>query len=126
MIRFLTVDDVNRLHELTLGAQGGLPGIRDVGLLEAAVSMPVQTFGGEYLHPGLPAMAAAYLFHICQAHAYGDGNKRTAVLAALAFLVVNEVRLLPEPGELEQMTLKVARSELTKSELCAWFEQQLV
>ena len=126
MIRFLTVDDVNRLHALTLENQGGRPGIRDVGLLEAAVSMPVQTFGGEYLHPGLPAMASAYLFHTCQAHAYVDGNKRTAVLAALAFLVVNEVRLLPEPGELEQMTLKVARSELTKSELSAWFEQQLV
>ncbi len=125
MIRFLTVDDVNRLHELTIETQGGSLGIRDVGLLEAAVSMPLQTFGGEYLHPGLPAMASAYLFHICQAHAYVDGNKRTAVLAALAFLKVNQVRSLPEPDELEHMTLKVARSELAKPELSAWFEEQL-
>lgn len=73
MIRFLSVDDVNRLHELTVANHGGSPGIRDSGLLDAAVAMPMQSFGGEYLHPDIPAMAAAYHFHICQAHAYVDG-----------------------------------------------------
>ena len=122
MIRFLVVDDVNRLHQLTIETHGGLPGIRDVGLLEAAVSMPLQTFDGEYLHPGIPAMAAAYLFHICQAHAYVDGNKRTAALAALVFLGVNGLEPLPEPDELEQMTMSVAKGELAKPELSSWFE----
>lgn len=124
MIRFLTVDDVNRLHELTIEAHGGRAGIRDAGLLEAAVAMPRQSFGGDYLHRGLPAMAAAYLFHICQAHAYVDGNKRAAVLAALVFLQVNDVDPLPEPAELERVTLRVAKGEVKKADLIDWFEQR--
>ena len=125
MIRFLSVDDVNRLHERTVGLHGGLPGIRDSGLLDAAVAMPMQTFGGEYLHPDIPAMAAAYHFHICQAHAYVDGNKRTAVLAALAFLAVNGVAPLPTPDELEDATLAVASGSMSKEEVTAWFETRV-
>ena len=125
MIRFLSVDDVNRLHERTVGLQGGSPGIRDSGLLDAAIAMPMQTFGGEYLHPDIPAMAAAYHFHICQAHAYVDGNKRTAVLAALAFLAANGVAVLPAPGELEDATLAVASGTMSKEEITAWFEVRI-
>ena len=125
MIRFLSVDDVNRLHERTVRLQGGSPGIRDSGLLDAAVAMPMQTFGGEYLHSGIPAMAAAYHFHICQAHAYVDGNKRTAVLAALAFLAANGVAVLPAPEELEDATLAVASGTMSKEEITAWFETRI-
>lgn len=81
--------------------------------------MPMQSFGGEYLHPDIPAMAAAYHFHICQAHAYVDGNKRTAVLAALAFLVVNDVQTLPQPDELEGATLAVASGRMSKEDITA-------
>ena len=125
MIRFLSADDVNRLHERTVDLQGGSPGIRDSGLLDAAVAMPMQTFGGEYLHPDIPAMAAAYHFHICQAHAYVDGNKRTAVLAALAFLAANGVATLPPADELEDATLAVASGTMSKEEVTAWFEARV-
>ena len=125
MIRFLSVDDVNRLHDRTIDAQGGAPGIRDSGLLDAAVAMPMQTFGGEYLHPDIPDMAAAYHYHICQAHAYVDGNKRTAALASLAFLTANGATTLPPPDELEDVTLVVAGGEMSKAEITAWFRAQL-
>ena len=59
-IWFLSVDDVLAIHEDTIANEGGLAGIRDPGLLESAVLMPQQQFGGEHLHAGLPAMAAAY------------------------------------------------------------------
>lgn len=125
MTRFLAVDDVNRLHDLTINRHGGSAGIRDSALLDAAVSMPMQSFGGQYLHEGIAAMAAAYLYHICQAHAYVDGNKRTAALAALVFLTVNDAGPLPSPEELERVTMAVARSELSKGELGQWFVANL-
>ena len=125
MIRFLNVDDVNRLHELTIQNQGGSSGIRDSGLLDAAVAMPMQSFGGEYLHDGVAAMAAAYLFHICQARAYADGNKRAGALASLVFLAANGVDPLPRADDLEKTTLGVASSELSKAELVEWFEKQV-
>ena len=125
MIRFLSVDDVNRLHDLTISRHGGSPGIRDSALLDAAVSMPMQSFGGQYLHEGIAAMAAAYLYHVCQAHAYVDGNKRTAVLASLVFLTANDAGPLPSPVELERVTMAVARGETSKGELVEWFVADL-
>ncbi len=56
--RFLTVDDVLRLHRIAIEDQGGDPSIRDRGLLESAVAMPSQQFGGQIHCGGMAAMAA--------------------------------------------------------------------
>ncbi len=61
---FLEVAEVVALHDRQLAAFGGSPGIRDRGLLESAVAQPRATFGGEFVHADLFAMAAAYAFHI--------------------------------------------------------------
>ena len=125
--RFLSLEDVEALHQRTLEIHGGISGLRDLGLLSSAVSMPRQMFAGAYLHDGVPAMAAAYLFHLCKNHAFLDGNKRVAALAALAFLRVNGMsrdQRLPELP-LTVITLKVSAGELGKDELTVWFEQQL-
>ncbi len=72
-VHFLSVSDVVALHEELLSRAGGPGGIRDVGLLESAVMMPQAAFGGVYLHEGKPAMAAAYLFHLCRNHPSTNG-----------------------------------------------------
>ena len=97
-LRFLSVEDVLAIHENTIAVEGGLGGLRDAGLLESAVLMPQQQFGGEYLHPDLGAMAASNLFHIAQNHAFQDGNKRTAALRFLVFLSINGVEAFASPG----------------------------
>lgn len=119
-MRFLSVQDVLAIHENTIRHEGGLAGLRDPGLLESAVLMPQQRFGGEYLHSGLVEMAAAYHFHLCRNHAFHDGNKRVAVLAALIFLRVNGVETLPAPDELEAVTMEVASGARSKAELTEW------
>jgi len=123
--RFLSVEDVLALHADTIHHEGGSPGLRDPGLLESAVLMPQQRFGGEYLHPGLGEMAAAYLFHLVANHPFLDGNKRTGVLAALVFLVANDVQQLPSPESLEAMTLGVASGRISKGELTEQFTAEL-
>ena len=122
---FLSVDDVLLIHTDTIGIDGGSHGVRDHGLLDAAVAMPRQQFGGDYLHEDLPAMAAAYMFHIAQNHPFVDGNKRAAVLSALAFLHVNGVQELPDPKELEAVTLKVAAGEIGKDALTKWIRKNV-
>ena len=77
-VQFLEVEDILNIHRESIQRVGGLDGIRDTGLLQAAVAMPQQAFGGELLHADLASQAAAYLFHICQAHAFLDGDKRSA------------------------------------------------
>ena len=124
-IRFLSVEDVLAIQANTIEHEGGAAGLRDAGLLESAVLMPQQQFGGEYLHKSLAAMAAAYLFHLAMNHAFVDGNKRVGVLAALVFLDANGVTQLPDPDDLERVTMAVASSAMNKRELTAWFENVL-
>ncbi len=124
-IRFLSVDDVLAIHQNTISKEGGLAGLRDAGLLESAVLMPQQQFGGEYLHADIAAMAGAYLFHIVQNHAFHDGNKRAGVLASLVFLSANGVETLPAPDALEEKTMGVASGEIDKTELTEWIRDQL-
>jgi death-on-curing family protein len=86
-ILFLSLDEVLEIHQQQIERYGGSLGIRDVAGLESAVATPEATFGGEYLHTSIPAMAAAYLFHLCQNHAFIDGNKRAGANAAITFLL---------------------------------------
>lgn len=111
------------LHGDTMSHEGGLLGIRDHGLLDAAVAMPRQQFGGEYLHPDVQAMAAAYLYHLAQNHPFYDGNKRVAVMAAYVFLDVNGWDLDVPPSELESVTRQVASGETKKDDLIKWMKQ---
>jgi death-on-curing protein len=124
-ITFLSIDNVMLLHSDTIAMEGGQAGLRDHGLLDSAVAMPRQQFGGVYLHKDLPAMTAAYLFHVAQNHPFYDGNKRTAAMAVLAFLRLNDVSRLPEPQKLEIVTRQVAAGELSKDELTDWVRRQI-
>lgn len=124
-IVFLDVEDVLLLHADTIDTDGGSHGVRDHGLLDAAVAMPRQQFGGQLLHEDIAAMAAAYLFHIAQNHPFMDGNKRAAVMSALSFLHVNNVTTLPAPQELEAVTLQVAAGEIRKDALIKWMRSHI-
>ena len=121
-IVFLTVDDVLAIHRRVVDEFGGDPGIRDRGLLESAVAMPHATFGGQALHEGLPAKAAAYHFHLCSNHPFVDGNKRVAVAAAEVFLLLNRHELVAGDDQIEDLTLKVASGELAKTTVVEFFE----
>lgn len=124
-IRFLSVEDVVAIHAETIRVEGGAAGLRDPGLLESAVLMPQQSFDGRFLHEDAAAMAAAYLYHLASNHAFLDGNKRVAVLAALIFLQVNGTADLPDPDRLEDVTMGVARGDVSKADLTLWFRREL-
>jgi len=117
---FLSVEDVICIHADTIEQEGGLGGVRDYGLLESAVMMPQQRFGGRFLHEDPPAMASAYLFHISQNHPFHDGNKRAAAMAAFVFLDVNGFSLTAREDGFERTVLAVAAGEISKDDLTAW------
>ena len=120
-IVFLTLDEIVEIHEQQIERYGGSPGLRDPGALESAVAMPQSTFGGEFLHPSIPAMAAAYLFHLCQNHAFIDGNKRVGANAAITFLLMNDWEPLFGEEELADLVLSVAGSGMSRQALTEIF-----
>jgi len=114
---FLTVAEVDEIHEEQLELHGGMAGTRDPDALDAAVHMAQQSFGGTYVHSDLFEMAAAYLFHLCLNHPYVDGNKRTAAEAADVFLFMNGYELSASEDEYESLLLLVAEHKLSKSQI---------
>jgi death-on-curing protein len=112
---FLTLDDVLALHADRIEGYGGSLGVRDLGALQSALGMASASFGGAYLHPTLAEMAAAYLFHLSQAHAFVDGNKRIGLAAALAFLDLNGQELVADPDELYDLCMAIAASKASKA-----------
>ncbi len=121
VIRFLTVSELMVVHERVIAAHGGSPGIRDRGLLESAAAVPASQFAGEYLHAGVTAMAAAYLFHLCKNHPFLDGNERVALAAADVFLELNHTTFEATDEELECLTLGVADGSISKEQSTDFF-----
>jgi death on curing protein len=119
---FLTLEDVMALHTESIRRFGGAHGVRDVGALESALAMPQATMFGDFLHPTLEEQAAAYLFHLVMNHPYLDGNKRTGLAAGLAFLGLNDVRVVATNEQLIDLTLGVAKGETSKSAVAVFFK----
>ncbi len=110
----LTVDVVKEIHAAVLAAFGGAEGIRDEGLLHSAVAAPQATLGGQSPFADLVEVAAAYLFYLCRNHAFVDGNKRTALTAAVVFLRLNSVEPAPDSDKWEALVLDVAASRVDR------------
>lgn len=120
---FLTLAEVVEVHADQIRRYGGQSGVRNFGLLESALAQPEAWFGGEWLHDGLYEMAAAYAFHLCQNHAFIDGNKRVALAAALVFLELNGIRALDPEGILKRTMRSVASGTMSKPQLAEVFRK---
>ena len=116
---FLSLEEILVLHEEQLARYGGAGGVRDLGLLESAVAMPLATFDGQLVHCDLFAIAAAYAFHIAQNQPFVDGNKRTGLAAALVFLDLNGEEIRDPEGILYGAMLDIAERRLDKDGLAA-------
>lgn len=112
-------------HRALIEEFGGEFGVRDERLLDAALSAPFQTFGGEDLYPTLFDKAARLAFGLVKNHPFIDGNKRVAALAMGAFLELNGVSLDVDPDEVTKIFLKVASGEATEDDLRAWLIERM-
>lgn len=120
--KWLSAALVAAIHDEALYEFGGLPGIRDAGLLESAIDRPRNRLGYEP-KSSLFDLAAALCVGLAKNHPFIDGNKRTALLATRAFLLMNGYAL--EPGEEDEVLtlVAVADSSLTEAGLAAWLRR---
>jgi death on curing protein len=112
----LSVEIVREIHAEALRKFGGSDGVRDENLLASAVFTPQSSFGGKSPYADLVEIAGAYLFYLCGNHPFIDGNKRTAMMAAIVFLRLNEIEPAPDSDEWERLVLDVASSKLDREE----------
>jgi death-on-curing protein len=68
-------------------------------------------------------MAAAYLFHIVNNHAFVDGNKRTGAMAAFTFLRLNQISLSAGELKFERLVRETAEGKVGKEKIAEFFQK---
>ncbi len=119
MIR-LSKEQVILLHKRLIEATGGSDGIRDVGMLDSALSNPFQSFENEELYPSVQAKAAQLCFGIVKNHPMIDGNKRLGAHVMLVFLELNGYGLSYTQQELSAAILDLASGEIGAEDILRW------
>ena len=115
----LTVEIIQEIHAEAITGFGGSNGVRELALLESAVSAPQASIGGESPYRDLVEIAAAYLFYLCRNHPFVDGNKRAALGACVVFLRLNGIEPATDNPRWEELTLDVAASKINRDEATA-------
>ena len=109
------------LHDESLAEHGGLPGLRDAGLLDSALARLLNLVA--YGDPDLCELAASYCVGVAKNHPFVDGNKRAAFLALGLFLYLNGHRLTATQAEAALAVMAVAASEWDDATLAAWLRE---
>ena len=122
-IIYLSVVHILVIHDQMIKRFGGLPGIRDLGLLESAVGRPQATFDGNDLYKTIFEKGAALLQSLLKNHPFVDGNKRTALTSAGIFLKLNGYQLINDHDNEINFALKVDSDDLSIEQIAEWLEK---
>jgi len=112
------------LHEEILAEHGGLPGVRDPGLLDSALAQAKNLFAYNE-RCDLADLAAAHAFGISQNHPFRDGNKRVAFLSVGLFLKLNKVQLVCSQREAIETFFALAAGQLPEADLATWIRSRM-
>ncbi|WP_246249066.1 type II toxin-antitoxin system death-on-curing family toxin [Chelativorans alearense] len=107
-----------------LRRHGGAHGIRDDNALESALARAKNK--AVYGEPDIFALAAAYAFGLARNHAFVDGNKRTAIVAAGTFLLLNGYRMTADNGTVYAFAMSLAAGEVDEDGAAAFFRDYAV
>jgi death-on-curing protein len=105
---------------------GGSVGVRDTGLLEAALARPLAGFGGTRLYTTPSQRAAALAHALVQNHGFIDGNKRTAMYAMGLWFQRQGCRLEAGQDELVEFALALAEHRMDVADAAEWLEDHSV
>ncbi len=119
----LTIEIVREIHYQAVKIFGGLHGIRDEELLASAVFAPQSSFGGKSPYVDLVDIAAAYLFYLGRNRLFFDGNKRTAMAAAIVFLRLNGFAPAADSEDWERLVLDVVSGQIDREQTTRWLRK---
>ncbi|WP_126974883.1 type II toxin-antitoxin system death-on-curing family toxin [Frigidibacter oleivorans] len=109
------------IHDRQIARHGGAAGLRDRALLEMGCARARHR--ATYAEAGPADLAAAYAFGIAKAHAFVDGNKRTAFVTALTFLRLNGWAFRPPTLDGVRMMEDLAAGQVGEAEFAGWLTE---
>ena len=112
---------VHIVHDRQIARHGGASGLRDEGLIQNALQRPVNKW--QYENADTFECAAAYAFGIAKAHAFVDGNKRTAFVTSVTFLRLNGWRFITEPADGVAFMENLASDVVSEEQFKNWLKR---
>ena len=120
---FLTRRAVEAMHAEQLRRHGGAFGVRDESLLGSPLARAENK--AAYGSPTVHELAAAYLFGLARKRAFVDCNKRTALVAAGAFLILNGYQLTADQGTVYEFVMAVASGDINEDGAAAFIRDHI-
>jgi len=124
-IIWLLEETVTAIHHRQIAEHGGSEGLRDEGLLSSALARPHNLLSYGEPRSDLASLAAAYAYGIACNHPFIDGNKRTALVAARTFLILNGADLDATQDEKVLTFLRLAEGAISDDELADWIRKRI-
>ena len=125
MIKF-DEEKVLLLHQLVIESTGGSYEIRDMKLLDSALSSAFQTFDNKELFSTKEEKGAKLGYSLVSNHAFVDGNKRIGLLVMLSFLEINGVHLKYTDEELIELGIGLASDKISYEKLLEWVNKHKI
>ena len=122
-MRYLSAEEILVIHDETIEKEGGVLGIRDVGLLYSQAERPKMAMMGQEFYPDVFSKAAAILEGLATYHVFADGNKRTAFIACAAFMGINGFELVVPSTSAFRFILAVVNKKKDVQEIAAWLKR---
>ncbi len=121
---FPDFDEILLVHAEIIKETGGSEGLRDAGGLESALNAAQNRLN--YETEDLAKLAATFAYHLSQAHAFVDGNKRLAAVVSELFLKLNGANLNATNDEIIELFLDIAASRLAREQVEEKFAEWLI
>lgn len=118
----ISTEQVLKMHTILIEKFGGANGVRDLGGLESALARPFQTFGGEYLYPGVFEKAAAIGESLIMNHPFVDGNKRTGYLLMETLLRHESYKITATDNDLYTFVINISTGSIAFAEIVEWLK----
>ena len=125
-MKFISVEQVIKLHGKMVNVTGGDCGIRDIKLLKAALNNAFTTFDGVELYPSIEEKCANICYCLINNHPFVDGNKRIGIYVMLVLLEYNNVVLHFTQSELINLGIGIAEGRYSQKYIVDWVKKGTV
>jgi len=122
---WIEFEDICFIHDQQISNYGGFMGIRDVGVIESAISRP-KNVAIYQDNADVSDLASAYAFGIARYHGFIDGNKRTAWMVSRLFLLVNGYQISFNEYDAEETMVQLAEGELSQEYFANWIREKIL
>ena len=122
----ISIEQVITIHEILIDKFGGAKGLRDLALLESALSRPYQTFGGIELHENQFQKAAAIIQSLLINHPFIDGNKRIGFVVMRLILLEKGWEINATQDEKYLFVINIASGKMEFNEISDWIKSKAI